>query len=127
MFVYLAACGDSCEDLNLRAPIWFKIHELGLLNGTWVTGHWGQTDLHAGAPFAMPIPKSLKPGKYLLRHEVIAIHNEPRQIYPECVQIEVTGSRTAVPSSDWELVSFPGAYSISGMYRQYSVSFVLTI
>jgi len=119
MFVYLAACGDSCEDLNLRGPIWFKIHELGLLNGTWVTGHWGQTDLNAGAPFAMPIPKSLKPGKYLLRHEVIAIHNEPRQIYPECVQIEVTGSGTAVPSSDWELVSFPGAYSISGMYRQY--------
>ncbi|OAL48804.1 endoglucanase B [Pyrenochaeta sp. DS3sAY3a] len=64
------------------------------------------------------IPKDLKAGHYLIRAEIIALHEgevsykvNPRrgaQFYPDCVQIEVTGDGTVeLP----EGVSFPGAYS----------------
>lgn len=43
------------------------------------------------------IPSNLKPSNYLIRHELLAIHqaNTP-QFYPECAQLVVTGSGTAV-------------------------------
>ncbi|KAH9881197.1 hypothetical protein J1614_001692 [Plenodomus biglobosus] len=64
------------------------------------------------------IPKDLKPGYYLIRAEIIALHEadvsykaNPRrgaQFYADCVQIQVTGNGTvALPDG----VSFPGAYS----------------
>jgi hypothetical protein len=57
------------------------------------------------------IPSCLKPGNYLVRHELIALHSAysypGAQFYPGCHQIKVTGSGNTVPSS---LVSFPGAY-----------------
>lgn len=57
------------------------------------------------------IPKCLKPGYYLVRHEIIALHSAysypGAQVYPGCHQLKVTGSGATVPSS---LVSFPGAY-----------------
>ncbi|KAL5120062.1 hypothetical protein ACEQ8H_001887 [Pleosporales sp. CAS-2024a] len=66
----------------------------------------------------MRIPAGLKAGKYLIRAEMIALHEgevsylaNPRrgaQFYPDCVQIEVQGDGdVALP----EGVGFPGAYS----------------
>jgi len=110
LLAYLAACGESCDDVDTTAPIWFKVHEVGLINGTWPNGYWGMMDLCKGEPFSIPIPKSLKPGKYILRHELIALHT-PFQIFPGCVQIEVSGSGSALPGPDYSLVAFPGAYS----------------
>jgi cellulase len=67
----------------------------------------------------MRIPEGLKAGHYLIRAEMIALHEgdvsyvtNPRrgaQFYPDCVQIEVTGEGSVeLPS---EGVDFPGAYS----------------
>jgi hypothetical protein len=57
------------------------------------------------------IPSCLKPGYYLVRHELVALHSAysypGAQFYPGCHQLEVTGSGSASPSS---LVAFPGAY-----------------
>ncbi|KAF1960331.1 endoglucanase B [Byssothecium circinans] len=66
------------------------------------------------------IPKDLKAGYYLIRAEMIGLHegdasylNNPRrgaQFYPDCVQVEVTGDGTvSLPKG----VSFPGAYDYS--------------
>ncbi|OAK96061.1 endoglucanase B [Phaeosphaeriaceae sp. SRC1lsM3a] len=66
----------------------------------------------------MRVPEGLKAGHYLIRAEMIALHEgdvsyiaNPRrgaQFYPDCVQIEVTGDGTVeLPKG----VSFPGAYS----------------
>lgn len=53
------------------------------------------------------IPSNLAPGNYLIRHELLALHqqNTP-QFYPECAQLVVTGSGSASPSSDF-LYSIP--------------------
>jgi hypothetical protein len=48
------------------------------------------------------IPSALKAGNYVLRHEMIALHgaqNGDAQFYPQCVNIKVTGSGTAVPKN----------------------------
>jgi len=63
----------------------------------------------------VPIPSELAPGKYILRVEIIALHEgrflysetktNGAQFYPDCIQIEVTGSGTReLPSG----VPFPG-------------------
>ncbi|KDQ21541.1 glycoside hydrolase family 61 protein [Botryobasidium botryosum FD-172 SS1] len=85
--------------------------------GTWyVTGKHstrkGKQDVQ--------IPSGLAPGFYLLRFELLTLHeaevshadvpNRGLQFYVSCVQIEVTGSGTTkLPAG----VSFPGAYSYS--------------
>lgn len=66
----------------------------------------------------MRIPAGLKPGPYLIRAEMIALHEgdvsyivNPRrgaQFYPDCVQIEVRGDGDVALPSDG--VGFPGAY-----------------
>ncbi|EAT87832.2 hypothetical protein SNOG_05441 [Parastagonospora nodorum SN15] len=66
----------------------------------------------------MRIPAALKPGPYLIRAEMIALHEgdvsyiaNPRrgaQFYPDCVQIEVVGDGDVALPSDG--VGFPGAY-----------------
>lgn len=58
------------------------------------------------------IPSCLKPGYYLVRHEIIALHSAyaypGAQFYPGCHQLKVTGSGSTTPGN---LVSFPGAYA----------------
>jgi len=66
----------------------------------------------------MRIPAGLKPGPYLIRAEMIALHEgdvsyiaNPRrgaQFYPDCVQIEVGGDGDVELPEDG--VGFPGAY-----------------
>ena len=59
------------------------------------------------------LPSTLAAGKYLLRHEIIALHLATSlggaEFYPACAQIQVGGSETGGPTPD-ELVSIPGAY-----------------
>jgi hypothetical protein len=58
------------------------------------------------------IPACLKPGYYLVRHEIIALHSASSeggaQFYPGCHQLQVNGVGTKMPEKG--LVSFPGAY-----------------
>lgn len=57
------------------------------------------------------IPACLKPGYYLVRHEIVALHSawamNGAQFYPSCHQLNVSGAGNVVPTN---LVSFPGAY-----------------
>lgn len=60
------------------------------------------------------LPATLAPGNYVIRHEIIALHNAMAEggveFYPACTQLQVGGSQTGAPTSK-ELVTFPGAYS----------------
>ena len=136
MTAYLADCKGPCDavDVNDGVRRWFKVDEGGLLNGTAMSGRWKQRDLVEGLPWSVKIPRRLKPGFYLIRHEVLVVHTVPNQWYVECAQIEVTGSGTEAPAAG-ELVSFPGAYDPKGKFglsnsiaaRQiFSWAFVLT-
>lgn len=62
---------------------------------------------------SVKIPKGLKPGNYLIRHEIIMIELFPPQHYPECAQLTVSGGGDKLPGDEY-LVAFPGAYSYDG-------------
>lgn len=63
------------------------------------------------------IPSDIKPGSYIIRHEIISLHNalnddyikksSGAQFYPQCIKIKVTGDGTATPPG----VKFPGGYT----------------
>lgn len=60
----------------------------------------------------LTLPTDITPGGYLVRHEIIALHNgqyeNGAEFYPSCTQINVRGSGSGTPDPT---VSFPGAYS----------------
>jgi hypothetical protein len=67
--------------------------------------------------YHIQIPSDIKPGTYVLRTELIALHGNFKelktnllrdqiQVYNHCFNIEVIGNGTATP----EGVTFPGAY-----------------
>ncbi|KAJ4315184.1 hypothetical protein N0V84_008518, partial [Fusarium piperis] len=88
--------------------IWTKIQEDGFDGSKWAVdkliANKGKIDFD--------LPSSLKAGKYLIRQEIIAHHesdatfdqNPARgaQFYPSCVQVEVTGSGSAVPDEGFD-------------------------
>ncbi|KAF9526648.1 cellulose-growth-specific protein [Crepidotus variabilis] len=115
IFVYMAECPEyDCGKVDPKAPIWFKVYEAGLMNGTWPAGYWAMAGLFHGETLDFAIPKDMKPGRYLIRHELISIEVGLKQLFPECAQIEVIGNGSSIPGSDYTRVAFPGAYSDSG-------------
>ncbi|KFY29797.1 hypothetical protein V493_02244 [Pseudogymnoascus sp. VKM F-4281 (FW-2241)] len=117
ILAYMAACpGDSCEDFDGSGDVWFKIGQVGLspeaedLRGPWTQGGLLQPGEGPTPGYTVAIPRNLKPGKYLIRHEVIMLASRPPQFYIECAQLSITGNGTASPSGDY-LASFPGTYT----------------
>jgi hypothetical protein len=65
------------------------------------------------------IPSDIKAGMYVLRHELIALHDAAQQyngvyqsgaqFYPVCYNVEVIGTGTATPPGQ----TFPGMYSVT--------------
>ncbi|KAL0951995.1 hypothetical protein HGRIS_008649 [Hohenbuehelia grisea] len=113
VMVYMAKCSGSCTSSNSNSLKWFKIAETGLISGTLGNGKWGTGQVMDTLAYTATVPSSLAPGEYLIRHELLALHqaNTP-QFYPECAQLTITGSGTKTPSGTY-LASFPGAYSMS--------------
>ncbi|KZT30031.1 lytic polysaccharide monooxygenase [Neolentinus lepideus HHB14362 ss-1] len=91
--------------------IWFKIDEAG-----YEDGKWAATEILSSqnSTWTVTIPSALKAGQYLIRHEIIALHEAGSypgaQFYPDCFQVAVTGSGTETPVSE-ALISFPGGYT----------------
>ncbi|TDZ71709.1 Polysaccharide monooxygenase Cel61a [Colletotrichum trifolii] len=111
LITYMARCPDAgCNNWQPgTAAVWFKVKEGGR-SGTSDT--WAATPFMVGNPgYQYTIPSCLKPGYYLVRHEIIALHaaySYPgAQFYPGCHQLQVTGSGTKTATS---LVAIPGAY-----------------
>ena len=124
MSVWLAACGASCNDADPNALEWFKIWHagivddgaLGLAESDWYQKTFQTWD---GEPDLWPvtIPATLRPGLYLVRHEILSIHvaNKP-QFYPECANLNVSGSGDALPPAGY-YKKFPGVYTMDGERR----------
>jgi cellulase len=102
---YIAAYTES----QPTGPIWTKIHEAGYKDGQWAT-----TKLIAnGGKVDFSLPKSLKKGKYIIRQEVIALHqadfrpdeqaDRGAEFYPGCLQFDVTKGGDAVPNQKYDL------------------------
>jgi len=114
IMIYMAQCPSTgCDSWDGSGKVWFKIYHQGLVSGTQNAGKWAGDQVVDTLNWTTTIPTTLAPGNYLIRHELLALHqaNNP-QFYPECAQITISGSGTASPPSS-ALVSFPGAYSAS--------------
>jgi len=109
--VWMADCGGDCTNFDGTGSVWFKIDELGLVSGTTDTGTWASDLLiQNNITWTVTIPASLKPGSYLVRQEMLALHSaHAPQFYPSCAQVVVGGSGSSSPSSS-EMVAIPGYY-----------------
>ncbi|KAK5653363.1 hypothetical protein OQA88_9055 [Cercophora sp. LCS_1] len=100
---YLASCGTAgCETVDKTSLEFFKISEAGLINGAQAPGQWASDTLIANNnSWLVEIPANIAPGNYVLRHEVIALHSAGQlngaQNYPQCFNLQVTGSGTVRP------------------------------
>ncbi|KAI2615823.1 glycoside hydrolase family 61 protein [Hypomontagnella submonticulosa] len=100
---YLAPCGESCETVDKNTLRFFKINQVGLVDGSQAPGLWGSDQLIANNnSWMVELPRRIQPGFYILRHEIIALHNASREIgaqnYPQCINLQITGGGTDVPS-----------------------------
>ncbi|KAJ3742536.1 glycosyl hydrolase family 61-domain-containing protein [Lentinula detonsa] len=107
--IYLASVEDATTADGSSAS-WFKISEIGLPSDN--PDYWGTEVLNDNCGhYTFTIPPDVKPGNYLLRAEVIALHVASSvggaQFYMSCYQINIGGTGTASPAG----VSIPGAYS----------------
>ncbi|KAJ2705158.1 hypothetical protein FB645_002638 [Coemansia sp. IMI 203386] len=105
----------SQMEYNGEGPVWFKIYEDGY---DTETKQWCVTKLIANdGKLSVNIPEDIKPGPYLLRAELIALHNAKSeykagssgsgaQYYLNCAQVQVYGSGSVTPDG----VSIPGVY-----------------
>lgn len=115
MMAYMTSCGSSSctqfDPISAKAK-WFKIHQVGRQPDG--DRDWAQNFLTHGYPDNVTIPPMLAPGNYLIRHELLALHNGGSrggaEFYVACAQLRVGGSQRGVPTNN-ELATFPGAYS----------------
>ncbi|KAJ5378211.1 uncharacterized protein N7496_005620 [Penicillium cataractarum] len=124
---YLANCGDSCETVDKTTLEFFKIDGVGLVDDTTVPGTWGDDQLIANNnSWMVEIPPTLAPGNYVLRHELIALHSagseDGAQNYPQCFNLQVTGSGSDQPSGvlGTELYSSTDAGILVNIYTSLS-------
>ncbi|KAH7313189.1 putative endoglucanase/cellulase, partial [Rhexocercosporidium sp. MPI-PUGE-AT-0058] len=100
---YLADCGGDCKTVDKTKLKFFKIDGVGLNDDTTLPGNWASDTLIANNnSWTVTIPSTISPGNYVLRHEIIALHAAEQangaQNYPQCFNLEVTGSGTDSPT-----------------------------
>ncbi|KAJ3465075.1 hypothetical protein MRS44_005733 [Fusarium solani] len=97
---------------------------------TWPESHKGPyaSDelIKNGNGWLVKVPETIKPGFYVLRHEIIALHSGGQengaQNYPQCFNLEVTGSGTEEPEGTLgtELYKADDAGILFNIYTQLS-------
>ena len=100
---YMAKCSGSCSSADPSSLEFFKVDEAGLVDGSSAPGKWASDDLMAaGMKWTVTVPADLAEGEYVLRHEMIALHEGNReggaQFYPQCVNLKVTGGGSSTPA-----------------------------
>lgn len=125
---YLAPCpGHDCTNVDKTALHFVKVQERGYDNGEWATDALIANNNTA----VTTLPSGIAPGKYVLRHEIIAHHSSHErmgaQFYPQCVNLEITGTGTddlsggvsATEFYDWD---HPGVhFNLYQPYDKYEI------
>lgn len=96
---YLADCNGPCGEVDKTKLRFNKIDATGLLRNSVAAGqagYWAADKLRqANNSWTVTMPPSIAPGSYILRHEIIALHDartvNGAQNYPHCINLEVTG------------------------------------
>jgi len=97
VITYVAPYDGDVTSVDKTSLKWTKIDAHGYENGEWAAVKMiGQNNT-----WPVTVPESLAAGKYVFRHEIIALHGagsaNGAQAYPQCLNIEVTGSGTDKP------------------------------
>jgi hypothetical protein len=96
VLTYIAPCGGDCATADKSALKWIKIDEAGW-DGEWA----GQKLMDNNFTWTTTVPATIAAGNYVFRNEIINLHSgvEPNgaQLYPQCVNIEITGDGTDTP------------------------------
>jgi len=130
VMVWLYKCSGAFSACDGSGAGWFKIDEGGfhgdgktIFLDTEVNSGWDIAKLVGGnKSWTSTIPAGLAPGNYLIRHELIALHqaNNP-QWYAECAQIVIGGSGSANPDSSYK-ASIPGYASQSDSNISFNIN-----
>jgi len=105
---YMAPCNGDCKNVDKTELEFFKIHQSALIDyrkGRYSSGgdpqgevgYWGTDAIFYdnGNTQSVTIPKEIPSGNYVLRTEVVSIHNNGpvsnRQFWPQAFNIKVTG------------------------------------
>lgn len=96
---YLANCNGNCTAVDKTTLKFNKIAEKGLISWDSMPGYWATDELLAAdKTWTVQVPQSIAPGNYVLRHELIGLHEGNRdngaQNYPQCINLRITGSGT---------------------------------
>lgn len=99
ILTYVAKYEGDEASIDKTALEWVKIDGVGI---DIATQEWPTAQLIANNnTWTTTVPSTLAAGKYVFRHEIIAMHGagslNGAQNYPLCVNIEVTGSGTDNP------------------------------
>ncbi|KAI1422230.1 glycosyl hydrolase family 61-domain-containing protein [Xylaria sp. FL1777] len=108
MAIYAKQVHDASQDPT--GPGWFKLWDYGYdeTSQTWAT----QKLIANDGIVSVQIPSAMPTGQYLIRPEIIALHNlatGPAQFYTGCAQISIEGTSSKpldIPAD--QLVSIPG-------------------
>ena len=111
--VWLFKCAGSFASCDGSGAGWFKIDQKGLTAPPLSSTNWGTNDVMKTLKWTSTVPAKLANGNYLVRHELLALHqtNTP-QFYPECAQIVVVGGGGQSPSGSF-LTAIPSYASAS--------------
>ncbi|KAL1584673.1 hypothetical protein WHR41_06880 [Cladosporium halotolerans] len=122
---YLAKCPGDCTAVDKESLKFFKLDAQGVIDAA--SNQWA-TDKLIGDDnsWTLTIPESLAAGHYVLRHEIIALHSASQengaQNYPQCINIEVTGSGSTDPCSGGaDCVAGTALYTPSDEGIQYNI------
>lgn len=102
VMVWLYKCSGAFSSCDGSGNGWFKIDQMGMtappLSGT----NWGTAVVMKQLYWESTIPAKIADGNYLIRHELLALHqaNTP-QFYPECAQIVISGGGGQSPSGSY--------------------------
>ncbi|CAH0055653.1 unnamed protein product [Clonostachys solani] len=115
VMVWMYKCAGDFSSCDGSGAGWFKIDESGFSGDgknvfldTETPSGWGIAKLVGGNKGWTSTIPNLTPGNYLIRHELIALHQaKTPQWYAECAQLVVSGSGTGSPSSA-QKASIPG-------------------
>ncbi|KAI3620947.1 glycoside hydrolase family 61 protein [Moniliophthora roreri] len=135
---YIAECTNGdCRTFDASQAGWSKLDLFGIDMGTSITqklrdglaskpepyratqGEWGLAKLiESDSKWTTQVPSNLKPGQYLLRSELIALHNPLKdgdstsgpQLYAACAQVEVVNGGSA---------SLPGGVKAGELYQPF--------
>jgi cellulase len=104
---YLAPCNGDCKDVEKTELEFFKIHDSALIDyrqGRFSKGapqeqpgYWGTDEIFYtnNNKQTVTIPSDIPSGNYVLRTEVMSIHNNGdvanRQLWPQAFNVKVTG------------------------------------